>query len=86
MLKKAGAVAAAAAGLLMLAPAAHAGSYDNDGINILNDNQLSVLPIQLCGNNVAILGAIIPIASPQISHCTNAPQINDVGNHTFIDD
>ncbi|AOS61653.1 hypothetical protein [Actinoalloteichus hymeniacidonis] len=86
MLKKAGAVAAAAAGLMMLAPAAFAGSYDNDGINILNDNQLSVLPIQLCGNNVAVLGIIVPIASPQISDCTNAPLTSDVGNTTKIVD
>ncbi|ASO18431.1 hypothetical protein AHOG_03875 [Actinoalloteichus hoggarensis] len=70
----------------MLAPAAHAGSYDNDGINILNDNQLSVLPIQLCGNNIAILGVIVPIASPQISDCVNAPLTSDVGNQTYIDD
>nr|WP_039789850.1 hypothetical protein [Actinoalloteichus spitiensis] len=72
-MKKAGAVAGAAAGLMMLAPVASADSYDNDGINILNDNNLSVLPIQLCGNNVAVLGVIIPIASPQINDCTNAP-------------
>ncbi|MEU6268966.1 hypothetical protein [Saccharopolyspora shandongensis] len=73
MLKKAAIVAGAAAGLLALAPVAYADSADNDGINILNDNNLSVLPVQACGNNVAVLGAVVPIVSPQINNCVNAP-------------
>ncbi|WP_406692678.1 hypothetical protein REH65_13480 [Saccharopolyspora sp. ID03-671] len=73
MLKKAVIVAGAAAGLLALAPMANADSSDNDGVNILNDNNVSVLPVQLCGNNVAALGAVVPIASPNSSECVNAP-------------
>ncbi|MER7015644.1 hypothetical protein ABT324_29770 [Saccharopolyspora sp. NPDC000359] len=76
MLKKAAIVAGAAAGLLALAPVANADSADNDGINILNDNNLSVLPVQACGNNVAVLGAVVPILSPQLNHCVNAPVID----------
>ncbi|MGW1676511.1 hypothetical protein [Saccharopolyspora sp. NPDC002376] len=76
MLKKAAIVAGAAAGLLALAPVANADSADNDGINILNDNNLSVLPIQACGNNVAVLGAVVPILSPQLNHCVNAPIVD----------
>ncbi|RKT83407.1 hypothetical protein SAMN05421805_105107 [Saccharopolyspora antimicrobica] len=76
MLKKAAIVAGAAAGLLALAPVANADSADNDGINILNDNNLSVLPIQACGNNVAVVGAVVPVLSPQLNSCVNAPIVD----------
>ncbi|MEB3366076.1 hypothetical protein [Saccharopolyspora mangrovi] len=76
MLKKAVIVAGAAAGLLALAPLANADSSDNDGINVLNDNNVSAVPIQLCGNNVAALGATVPIASPNSSQCVNAPIVD----------
>ncbi|MCX2732158.1 hypothetical protein OOZ19_18125 [Saccharopolyspora sp. NFXS83] len=76
MLKKAVIVAGAAAGLMALAPIANADSADNDGVNLLNDNNLSVLPVQACGNNVAVLGAVVPILSPQTSDCTNAPVVD----------
>ncbi|MEV5537298.1 hypothetical protein AB0L13_10590 [Saccharopolyspora shandongensis] len=76
MLKKAAIVAGAAAGLLALAPVAYADSADNDGINIGNDNNVSVLPVQACGNNVAVLGAVVPILSPQINNCVNAPIVD----------
>jgi hypothetical protein len=55
---------------------AFADSADNDGVNIGNDNNASVLPIQLCGNNIAVLGAVVPIASPQKVVCTNAPVVD----------
>lgn len=76
MLKKAAIVAGAAAGLLALAPAANADSMDNDGVNIGNDNNVSVLPVQACGNNVAVLGAVVPILSPQTAQCVNAPVVD----------
>jgi hypothetical protein len=76
VLKKAAIVAGAAAGLLALAPVANADSANNDGINVLNDNNVSVLPIQACGNNIAVVGVIVPIASPQINHCVNAPIVD----------
>ncbi|MEV4731302.1 hypothetical protein [Saccharopolyspora sp. NPDC049426] len=76
MLKKAAIVAGAAAGLLVLAPVANADSEDNDGVNVLNDNNLSVLPVQACGNNVAVLGAVVPILSPQTAECVNAPVLD----------
>ena len=76
MLKKAVVVAGAAAGLMALAPIANADSADNDGVNLLNDNNLSVLPIQACGNNVAVLGAVVPVLSPQTSECVNAPVVD----------
>ncbi|SFS54677.1 hypothetical protein [Saccharopolyspora flava] len=79
MLKKAAIVAGAAAGLLALAPVANADSSDNDGVNLLNDNNLSVLPVQACGNNVAVLGAVVPLLSPQSSECVNAPVVDHPG-------
>lgn len=53
-----------------------ADSYDNDGINLLNDNNVSVLPVQLCNNNVAVLGLVAPIGSPQNAKCVNAPIVD----------
>ncbi|PRW64425.1 hypothetical protein [Actinopolyspora mortivallis] len=53
-----------------------ADSYDNDGINILNDNNVSLVPIQLCGNNAAVLGIVAPIGSPQYTQCVNAPIVD----------
>ncbi|MEU6268967.1 hypothetical protein [Saccharopolyspora shandongensis] len=81
MLKKAAIIAGAAAGLLALAPVANADSAENDGINVLNDNNVSALPIQACGNNVAVLGAVVPIVSPQINNCVNAPILDHPKGH-----
>ncbi|MEV6232747.1 hypothetical protein AB0L88_33280 [Saccharopolyspora shandongensis] len=72
-------VLAAGAGMLVGGTPALADSADNDGINIGNDNNLSVLPVQLCGNNVGVLGAVVPIGSPQSSECTNAPIVDHPG-------
>ncbi|MBK0866672.1 MAG: hypothetical protein IJH84_23035 [Saccharopolyspora sp.] len=73
MLKKAVVLAGAAAGLMALAPMANADTADNDGVNLLNDNNASVAPIQACGSNAAVLGAVVPVLSPQSSNCVNAP-------------
>jgi hypothetical protein len=81
VLKKAVIVAGAVAGLLSLAPVANADSSDNDGINVLNDNNVSVLPVQLCGNNVAVLGLAAPIASPNHTQCVNAPIVDHPSAH-----
>ncbi|GAA4612674.1 hypothetical protein [Saccharopolyspora hordei] len=76
MLKKAAVVTGAAAGLLALAPVAYADSADNDGINVLNDNNISVLPVQACGNDIAVLGAVVPLLAPQGDTCVNAPVVD----------
>lgn len=84
MLKKAGVVAAAAAGIMMLAgPAFAAGHGHARGINeahngqvgLVNLNDIDILKdinINLiagaCGNNVGVLGAAVPILSPSITH------------------
>ncbi|RCW40024.1 hypothetical protein DFQ14_113107 [Halopolyspora algeriensis] len=76
MLKKSAVLGGTVAGLLALAPVANADTHDNDGINILNDNNLSVLPVQACGNNIAVLGAVVPIFSGQANQCVNAPIVD----------
>ncbi|MEV0704491.1 hypothetical protein AB0I53_42150 [Saccharopolyspora sp. NPDC050389] len=65
--------ATAAVAMLAIGSPAFADSYGNDGINLLNDNNVSVLPVQLCGNNVGVLALVAPIGSPQINNCVNAP-------------
>ncbi|GAB3285794.1 hypothetical protein [Parasphingorhabdus pacifica] len=69
-------VVAASAGLLMAGTPAIADSADNDGVNVGNDNNVSVLPVQACGNNVAVLGAVVPLLSPQSNECVNAPIVD----------
>ncbi|MER7077612.1 hypothetical protein SAMN02982929_04300 [Saccharopolyspora kobensis] len=66
----------AGAGLLAGGVPAFADSADNDGINVGNDNNLSVLPVQLCGNNITVIGAVVSILSPQGNQCVNAPIVD----------
>ncbi|MFC0114407.1 hypothetical protein [Kibdelosporangium aridum] len=82
MLKKAGVVAAAAAGLLMLGAPAFAGEGHGSGINnakhgqvgIVNLNDIDIIKdinvngvLGACGNNVGVLGGAVPILSPSIT-------------------
>nr|WP_246300735.1 hypothetical protein [Actinopolyspora biskrensis] len=62
--------------MMAMAPMASADTKGNDGINILNDNNLSVLPIQACGNDIAVLGAVVELLSPEKSKCVNAPIVD----------
>lgn len=81
----AGAIMAATAGVIALGGPAFADSHDNDGINLLNDNNISAVPIQLCNNDVAVIGAIVNLASPDVSQCVNAPITEDSGNSVSIE-
>ena len=69
-------VVAAGAGMLTGTATAVADSTDNDGVNAGDGNNVSAVPIQLCGNNIAVLGAVVPILSPQDSSCENAPAVD----------
>ncbi|MEV5539237.1 hypothetical protein AB0L13_20460 [Saccharopolyspora shandongensis] len=69
-------VAAAAAAMMAITSPAFADSANNNGINLLDDNNVSAVPVQLCGNNVAVAGVVVPIASPQINNCVNAPIVD----------
>lgn len=76
----------AATGLVMAAPLAMADSHDDDGINAVNGNNISAVPVQLCGNDVAaVIGVIANIASPDITNCVNAPITEDSGNSLEIE-
>jgi hypothetical protein len=82
-------VAAAAALSLAFAPAAMAGEdddhhYHNHGFHQVNGSLLSVLNgnnvnavVGVCGNNVGVLGAAVPIYSPSITETCAAGGIVD---------
>lgn len=80
-MKKVGAVAAAAAGLMMIAaPAAMAdgGHHWKNGplLVALNGNNLNGT-IGACGNNVGVFGGAVPINSPSITETCAAGGISD---------
>ncbi|GAA2347966.1 hypothetical protein GCM10009854_26490 [Saccharopolyspora halophila] len=73
----AGVAGAAALSAMALGGTAFADSADNDGVNLLDDNNVSAVPVQACGNNVgAAIGVVVPVLSPQSSDCTNAPVVD----------
>ncbi|KAA5832911.1 hypothetical protein F1721_17105 [Saccharopolyspora hirsuta] len=62
---------------MTLGTAAFADSADNNGINLLDDNNISAVPVQACGNNVgAAIGVVVPVLSPQANNCLNAPVVD----------
>ncbi|GAB3276616.1 hypothetical protein [Parasphingorhabdus pacifica] len=73
----AGVAGAAALGIVTMGSTAFADSADNDGVNLLDDNNISAVPVQLCGNNVgAVVGIVVPVLSPQTNECVNAPVVD----------
>lgn len=74
MVKKAAILTGAVAGLLALAPVANADSEGNDGVNVLDDNNVSALPVRACDANV--LGKLANQSSPSEIHCENAPLVD----------
>jgi hypothetical protein len=90
MFKKAGVVAAAVAGVLMVGGPAFAN--DSQGVNNADDGQLGLVNLNdidiakdidlngvlgVCGNNVGVLGAAVPILSPQATGSCAAGEIDD---------
>ncbi|CAM3694918.1 hypothetical protein GCM10009799_19930 [Nocardiopsis rhodophaea] len=70
-----GMVAGAAMGAVLSAAPAHA-----DGAQA--NNNLQLIPLQFCNANVGVLGAAVPIFSPQTTkHCTNGPINTSVDHH-----
>ncbi|WP_246868849.1 hypothetical protein [Saccharopolyspora sp. ASAGF58] len=69
-------VATTAAAMMAIASPAFADSANNHGVNLLDDNNASAVPVQACGNNVAVLGAVVSLLSPQINNCVNAPIVD----------
>ncbi|GAA1759607.1 hypothetical protein GCM10009834_16480 [Streptomonospora arabica] len=75
-LTAAGLLAGAAMGALLMAGPAHATSYGGD--QQFNQN-LQVVPIQLCNTNASVLGVTVPVLSPQTTgDCTNGPSTANV--------
>ncbi|RRO12597.1 hypothetical protein EIL87_23050 [Saccharopolyspora rhizosphaerae] len=73
----AGAAGVAALSIVTLGSTAFADTADNDGVNLLDDNNISAVPVQACGNNVgAAIGLVVPVLSPQSSECVNAPVVD----------
>ncbi|MFW5420501.1 hypothetical protein J0910_28200 [Nocardiopsis sp. CNT-189] len=74
MLRKfavAGLVAGAALGSVLMAGPAQASGDSSD--QQFNQN-LQVLPVQVCNADVAVLGANVPVLSPKTTgDCTNGP-------------
>jgi hypothetical protein len=92
VLKKAGVIAAAAAGILMLGAPAFAGqahhrdvnSAHNGQVGLVNLNDIDILKdinvnliAGVCGNNVGVLGAAVPVLSPSITHSCAGGGIED---------
>ena len=73
---------AAAVSMMALAGPAFADSANNEGVNVLNDNNASVLPIQACGNDVAALGAVVEVLNAEQTKCTNAPVVDHPSSHS----
>ncbi len=73
----AGASAAAFSALLAFVPTAFGDSANDNGVNGGNGNNASVIPVQLCNDNVAAaVGVIVPLLSPTSAQCTNAPVVD----------
>ncbi|GAB2744629.1 hypothetical protein GCM10027174_17940 [Salinifilum aidingensis] len=73
----AGVAGATALGVMAFGATAFADSADNDGVGLLNDDNISAVPVNLCNNNVAAaIGVTAPILSPQTASCTNAPVVD----------
>ncbi len=70
----AGVAGATAVGMVGLGSTAFADSFDNDGINIANDNNLIIAPVQVCGNTVS--GSLAQVLSPTTTKCVNAPLVD----------
>lgn len=76
------AAAVSAAGLMMVAGPAFADSAGNNGINVLNDNKVSVAPVQVCGNGITadVLSDLISpadgILSPHTNNCATTPIVD----------
>jgi len=47
------------------------GPEEYNGINLINENNI-VVPVQACGDQVAVLGAVVPILSPMATACSAA--------------
>lgn len=73
-----GAAVISAASLTMVAAPAFADSAGNNGVNLLNDNNISVAPIQACPGKLTVVGDLVTVLnsrtnSPNSVTCAQAP-------------
>ncbi|MBB6175091.1 threonine/homoserine efflux transporter RhtA [Nocardiopsis mwathae] len=77
MLRKlgiAGLAVGAAMGAVLAATPANA--------DVQANNNLQLIPLQVCNANVGVLGAAVPIFSPQTAkNCTNGPVNTSISHH-----
>lgn len=78
-----GTVAVSAASLALLAAPAFADSAGNNGLNLADDNNVSVLPVQICNSGpVNVLAVPVHLLSdsnsqsPQNVNCVDAPIVD----------
>lgn len=89
MLKKVGAAAAAAAGLMMFGATGMASAAPDDFeqvngplLSAVNGNNVNGV-IGVCGNYVGVLGAAVPVNSPSITETCAAGGIEDGDDVNF---
>nr|WP_217641360.1 MULTISPECIES: hypothetical protein [Actinopolyspora alba group] len=64
-------------GMMTMGTVAFADTKDNDGINAVDDNNISAVPIQACNNNIsAVIGVTLNLLTAQNSQCVNAPVVD----------
>lgn len=75
--------AAVGSGLLVVGAPAYADSTGNNGINALDDNNVSAVPVQVCntgainvGSILANVGSGLTSSSPQNVNCVDAPIVD----------
>ncbi|RCV52771.1 hypothetical protein [Marinitenerispora sediminis] len=82
MLKKLtafGLVAGAAMGALLTAAPAQAHGWDVNASEQQYNQNLQVVPVQVCNANVGVLAIVVPVLSPQTTgDCVNGPQGTNV--------
>jgi hypothetical protein len=87
MVKKAGIIAAAAAGLMILGAPAFADDVNNTHngqLGLVNVNDVDIakdinanVPVGACNNNVGVLAVIVPVLSPQTAGSCSSGAIVD---------
>ncbi|MFC3994609.1 hypothetical protein ACFOVU_01680 [Nocardiopsis sediminis] len=72
-------IAATAMGAMLMASPAQASDHGSYGGDQQFNQNLQLVPIQVCNANVSVLGVTVPILSPQTTgDCVNGPIATNV--------
>jgi hypothetical protein len=74
------ATAGVTTGLLAAGSPALADSAGNDGVNVGNDNNIVIAPVQVCGDGLVGGVTNVVLGSPQRNECVNAPLVDHPSN------